>query len=360
MTTKITILPGNRLTPDHVQAWSSIQQDDPDLESPFFRPEFTRLVAEVRGNVEVAVLEEDGQLAGFFPFQRGFWRTGGPVGGKLNDFQGVVARRGLDWSADELIRACGLSSWSFDHLLPSQQPFLGHHFATGNSPFMDVSARIDDLRAVEPRNDSRTVIRELPRKLRKVEREVGPVRFELHTDNKEVFATLLRWKSEQYRRTRVTDVFAYSWTVQLLERILQQREESFAGMLSALYFGDRLAAVELMIRSRDVLHGWFPAYDQELGKYSPGMILVSELARAMPSHGLRRYHMGKGETRHKNTFATGAISLATGSVSLNPLGRLVRQGWQRTRALVRRSRLLAPARLLGRWTRPLRGWLAFR
>jgi CelD/BcsL family acetyltransferase involved in cellulose biosynthesis len=356
---KITVLPARELTPEHVQTWARLQQADPELESPFFRPEFTRLVASVRTDVEVAVLEEDGELAGFFPFQRRFWGAGVPVGGRVNDFQGVVARPGLSWRADELIRACGLSVWDFDHLLPSQQPFQSYHFATGNSPFMDVSAGFQAYQAEQIRNGSRT-IRELPRKIRKLEREVGPVRFEFHTAERNVLETLLRWKSEQYQRTRVTDVFTYPWTVQLLERVVLEKDEAFAGVLSALYIGDRLAAVELMLRSHAVLHGWFPAFDRSLGQYSPGLILNFELARSMPSLGLRRYHMGKGETRHKNSFATGAIPLARGSVALRPLGRLLRRGWEHTRAFVRRSRILAPARVLGRLTRPLRGWLAFR
>jgi CelD/BcsL family acetyltransferase involved in cellulose biosynthesis len=356
---KITVLPARELTAEHIQAWARFQQADPELESPFFRPEFTRLVASVRTDVEVAVLEENGELAGFFPFQRRLWGTGVPVGGRVNDFQGVVAKTGLIWRADELLRACGLSAWVFDHLLPSQQPFQMHHFTTGNSPLMDVSAGFEAFQAEMTRNGSRT-IRELPRKIRKAAREVGPVRFEFHTAEPKVLETLLRWKREQYRRTQVTDVFAYPWTVQLLERVVLEREDAFAGILAALYIGDRLAAIELMLRSHDVLHGWFPAFDRSLGQYSPGLILNFELARVMPSLGLRRYHMGKGEAQHKNTFATGAIKLATGSVSLRPLDRLLRRGWERTRSLLRRSRILAPARVLGRLTRPLRGWLAFR
>jgi len=356
---KITVIPANDLTSSHVAAWSRFQQADPELESPFFRPEFTRLVAETRGDVEVAILEEDGEPAGFFPFQRRMWGNGTPVGGPLNDFQGVVARPGLTWHADELIRACRLSAWDFDHLLASQQPFQSYHVGTGSSPFLDVSAGFESYQAESCRNGSRT-IRELPRKIRKVEREVGPVRFELHSPDPNVLTTLFSWKREQYRRTSVTDVFAYPWTVQLLDRVVRVQEESFGGMLSALYFGDRLAAVELLMRSNGVLHGWFPAYDPFFGQYSPGMILVFELARAMPSRGLRRYHMGKGEARHKNSFATGTVPLVAGSVALHPLGRMLRRGWHRTRNAVRGSRLLAPARLLGRWTRPLRGWLAFR
>jgi CelD/BcsL family acetyltransferase involved in cellulose biosynthesis len=354
---KITALPARQLRPEHVQAWARLQQSDPDLESPFFRPEFTQLVASVR-EVEVAVLEEGGEPAGFFPFQRYFWGRGGPVGGRLNDFQGVVARPGLRWSAEDLLRACGLSAWNFDHLLPRQWPFQSYQFATANSPFMDVSAGYDAYLTQQKRKGSRDFL-DIPKKVRKVEREIGPVRFEIHTTDREVLATLLRWKSEQYRQTRVTDVFAYPWAVQLVERVVRESTPAFAGNLSALYFGDRLAAIELMIRSHNVLHGWFPAYDRSLARYSPGVILTFELARAMSSLGLRRYHMGRGESRHKCTFATGAIPVGGGSVALHPLGKLLRQGWHQTRERVRSWWALAPARLLGRWSRPLRGWLAF-
>jgi CelD/BcsL family acetyltransferase involved in cellulose biosynthesis len=355
---KITVISANELTPDHVHAWTCVQQTNADLESPFFRPEFTQLVASARGDVEVAVLEEGGEPAGFFPFERRFrWRAG-PVGGRLNDFQGVIARPGLNWRADELIKACDLTAWDFDHLLPSQQPFGNYHFATGSSPYMDVSAGFDAYYSERYRKGSRD-FREIARKIRKVEREVGPIRFELHTDDREVLTTLLCWKSEQYRRARVTDVFAFPWAAQLLEQVQLQKDDAFAGNLSTLYFGDRLAAVELMLRSGHVLHGWFPAYDPDLGRYSPGVILSFELARAMPARGLRRYHMGKGETRHKNTFATGAIPLASGCVTLDPLDGLLRYSWHQSWSVMRGWRFLAPARLLGRWTRPLRGWLAF-
>jgi CelD/BcsL family acetyltransferase involved in cellulose biosynthesis len=175
-----------------------------------------------------------------------------------------------------------------------------------------------------------------------------------------VLATLIRWKSAQYRRTRVTDVFAFPWTVQLLERIAPLQDVAFAGKMWALYIGDRLAAIEVGIRSYGVLQGWFSAYDRSLAKWSPGLLLLLQVAKTISGMGITRFDLGKGVGDYKACFASGAIPLAEGSVALRPAGRLLRRGWHYTRRLVRKSRFLGPARLLARWTRPLRGWLAFR
>ena len=38
----------SQLTPEQVQAWSRLQREDPAVDSPFFRPEFTQAVAAIR------------------------------------------------------------------------------------------------------------------------------------------------------------------------------------------------------------------------------------------------------------------------------------------------------------------------
>jgi CelD/BcsL family acetyltransferase involved in cellulose biosynthesis len=356
---KVTVLAATRLTPAHVEAWSRLQSADPTLASPYFRPEFTRAVAEVRPDVEVAVLEEGGEPAGFFPFQRGRWGAGGPVGGPLSDFHGVVAHPGLAWTAEGLVRGGGLSAWDFNHLLAAQEPFILHHHVTAESPFLDLSGGFEAYRAGRRRAGSELVDQAL-RKERKLGREVGPVRFEAHTTDPAAFASLLAWKAAQYRRTKAPNVFGFGWTVQLLKRILAASGEEFAGMLSALYAGDRLAAVHLGMRSWGVWHWWFPTYDPDLAKYSPGLVLLVAAARAAPGLGVRRIDLGRGEAGYKNSLGNGAVQVAEGCVATRPIVRLLRGGWRRTREWARRSRLGAPARLAGRWTRSLRGWLAFR
>jgi CelD/BcsL family acetyltransferase involved in cellulose biosynthesis len=358
-TMNIIALPAKQLTPEQVQAWDQLQRCNPTLDSPYFRPEFTRAVAAVRPNVEVAVLEEGGEPVGFFPFQRGRWGVGKPVGGPLSDFQGLIARPDLQWDAEFLLRACRLRAWDFDHLLAGQTPFRAFHTATEESAFIDVSGGFDAYCAVQNRPGHES-LRNLQRKARKLAREIGSLRFEMHTTDPTVFTTLLAWKGAQYWRTDVTNVFAFGWTVGLLEQVLQQSRKEFAGVLSALYAGDRLAAVHLGMRSFHVLHGWFPAYDVTLSRYSPGMILLIELLKYAAAAGVKRLDIGRVAGDHKTCFMSGAISIASGSVAPPSLLRTLRTGWRRVRSWARTGPLRVPARLAGRWTRPLRGWLAFR
>ena len=89
--------------------WCELQRTEPLLESPYFRPEFVRAVATVRTDVEIAVLKRDGTTVGFFPFQRGTLHIGRPVGGKLSDYHGVIARPDLEFDAGWLVRQASRS-----------------------------------------------------------------------------------------------------------------------------------------------------------------------------------------------------------------------------------------------------------
>src|SRR4051794_12390922 len=91
-----------KLTSEELALWDRLQRQQPDFESPYFRPEFTQAVAGVRQDVEIAVLQQDGKAVGFFPFQRSSLNLGKPVGGKLNDFHGVLLPRGVHIDARQL------------------------------------------------------------------------------------------------------------------------------------------------------------------------------------------------------------------------------------------------------------------
>jgi len=358
---KINVIPAGRLSPDQVSAWGRLQSANPTLDSPFFRPEFTQAVAAVRDDVDVAVLEEADRPVGFFPFHPGRFQVGLPVGYPLSDFQGVIAGYDLAWDPKHLLRGCRLKGWRFNHLLACQAPFGPYHCVPADSPYMDLSrgfaAYVQEREAA-----GCDQFRNVRRKARKAEREIGPVRFEMHTDDQRVFHALLAWKTSQYRRQKATNYLAPAWSVALLENLRSSRvsdpggawlsqetgQKVFSGVLSALYVGNRLAAAHLGMRSFGVLHFWFPAYDPELGKYSPGLVLLVEMARAAAARGIRRIDLGRGNERYKRSLMSGAIPLAEGAVDLRPAAALLRCGWLRMRESLRGSLLHLPVRYVVR------------
>ncbi len=355
----VTVIPAEHLTDDLSRAWAALQEADPGLHSPYFRPEFTLAVAAARGGAEVAVLEDAGSPVGFFPFQRGRGGIGRPVGWPMCDYQGVVARQGLDLDPDRLVRACGLAAWDFDHVPAALPGFAPHARVAAASPYLDLSAGFDAYLA-DRRRAGTDLIPQAQRKARKVEREVGPLRFTFAATDPAAFRTLLDWKRTQYRRTGAADLFALGWPERLLEQAVAATGPGFAGVLSTLHVGDRLAAVDLSLRSHGVMHSWFPAYDADFGRFSPGLIHLLELARAAAADGVGRLDLGKGEEGYKRSLMTAATPLVAGTVAVTARARLLRGGWYRARQWAKSSRCGGPVRAAARATRPLREWLAFR
>ena len=309
-------------------AWRAIQEREPRFESPYFCPEFTRAVGAVRDDVRVVVIENDGRPAGFFPHQRASWGRGSPVGGPLSDYHGVIAAPAAQWSVVELMRTARLSVWTFDHLVDPTGKFAPY-VTTGAADSPQI-----DLVGFKPAPD-------FARKARKLAREMGELAFSLHDCGSGALERLFEWKSEQYRRTRLTDAFAVRWTRALLEELMRVQCPGFAGVCSVLRVGDEIVAVHAGMRSRSVLHWWFPTYHPRCAAYSPGIILLLRIAAAALPLGIGKIDLGKGDARYKGSLMTGAAPLREGAVELPSLA-----------ATARRLRRLAETRV--EWQLPLR------
>lgn len=308
------------LTDAHRAAWTSLQakahlHGAPQLANPFLSPEFTLAVGRSRGNVRVAVLhDEDGEPAAFFPYQRGPLGVGRAVGLGVSDCQGVVHRPGFTWDARELLRACGLSMWEFDHLTEGQDAFGDGVTASFASPVIDVDQGFDAylarLRAASPR-----FVRETLYKERKLGRRVGEVRYVHDERDPAVLRTLMAWKSAQYRRTGRSDRFARPWIVQLVHQLFHSRSDTFAGQLSVLYAGSRPVAAHFGPRTDRVHTCWFPAYDPEFAPFSPGLLMHLRMAEGAAADGLSYVDLGRGQKQYKDSLKTREITVHEGWVT---------------------------------------------
>jgi CelD/BcsL family acetyltransferase involved in cellulose biosynthesis len=133
----------------------------------------------------------------------------------------------------------------------------------------------------------------------------------------------------------------------------------FALELSALWSGDRLAAVMASLRSRHVVHSWFPAYEPELSDFTPGIGLYLKLAECSAERQFTRSDLGKGEERYKLQLSTPGTLLATGTVERSSLGIWLRRGWRTTKQWLEPASA-EQAAAGARWLQPVRSWLAMR
>jgi CelD/BcsL family acetyltransferase involved in cellulose biosynthesis len=308
-----------------VDAWSELQLAEPTLASPFLRPEFTTIVAAARAHVHVAVLEG----GGFFPFQRGRLGAGLPVGSRLSDYQGLVAPPDTNVRATKLLEECSLSTWEFDGVVAKQEAFRPYHQLTRDSPIIDVGAGYEAYAASRAEVGS-AVLEDAARASKRLARDVGPLRFEPHVADAKTLQLLLEWKAAQYARTGAFDIFELEWVRDVVRRAHGAASPTFGGMLSVLFAAGEPVAAHLGLRSATIWHSWLPAYDPARARYSPGIILLVEMAKTASELGLRAIDLGKGDAFYKSRLANSAVTVASGVVERPSLaavtGRLERLG----------------------------------
>jgi len=342
---KCHIIPADQLHVDLVREWNRIRSSHAGLESPFFAAAFTQAVAAERPGVEVAIIEDCERVIAFLPYHRDKGDIARASAGPFTDVQGLIHERGTVIDVREVLRRCRLHAWQFNHLLANQAPLATFEWAHFESPYMDLSGGFAAF--YQSRRQAGTKeLQETLRKARKLEREFAPLRFEPHVASSKVFEQLLDWKHEQLQRQRRPNCFAAPWVLPLLRRLLRTSSDDFSPLVSALYVGDELAAVNLGLRSGPVLHGWITAYNTRFHKFSPGLILMTRLAQAAESLGIQRIDMGRGDEGFKRSFASGTMRLAEGAVDCRILPATIHKSWVRAKALVRRSRWSRPARKL--------------
>jgi CelD/BcsL family acetyltransferase involved in cellulose biosynthesis len=312
----VTLLDPNSGIPDELRSrWENLRSQNPGLQSPYFAAEFTQIVAAACDNVEVAVLEQEGKSVGFFPFERLRWNFARPVGSFLSDYHGVICAPGFNFDPKQLLRLCGLAAWDYNHLPIDQTAFAPFEGLPDRSPVIDLRAGYESYVAERSRAGTQQIKKNANLE-RRLEREAGPLRFVAHSPDKALLENLLQWKTAQFRHNGWRDLFSLPWVRQVAERIHTTQTADFAGILSVLYAGDRLVAAHFGMRSASVLHYWFPSYDQEFSKYSPGVMLLLKMAEAAPTLGINTIDMGCGEHSYKDRLMNGFVPTARGSVEL--------------------------------------------
>jgi len=356
---KISVVKAGELAAADVDRWRLLQSGNPDLSSPYFCPEFTQSVAAVRKDIFVGILEQDGQVVGYFPHQRRRFGFGGPPGGGFCDFQGVIASSATQWDPLELLRGCGLVSWEFTDLLQSQTSFSTFHSTKEDSHFLDLSSGfdkyLDDLRA-----GGSSQARKIRANMRKVDGAFGKVEFIPNSNDKTLLKQLLEWKSRQYREGGLRDIFSFGWTVELLHRILDIQTGTFAGLFSVLKFDGQVAAMHMGMRSKTVLHWWFPRHEQTFEKHSPGILLLNKVAEAASGLGLKRIDLGSGGEDYKLRLRSGGIPVAGGRVEVPSVAMHLLRLREATESWVRSSPLIGIARGPGRLLKRFERWSQFR
>lgn len=323
---RVEVCHPKELGPDHIGRWRAWQESDARPGAAFLSATFVMLVGELRDDARVAVITEGGVPVAYFPFQDGRMGFGRALAFGVSDRQGLVHCPGFEYDPIDLIRDCGLRMWEFDHVGADDGALAVHVSSWATGSLMDVSGGYDEYLKRCGQGSGRYV-KSAMQKQRKLEREHGELSMDFDSKDDGALRVLFDWKSEQYIRTGRSDRFANDWIRDLIEAIAETREPDCTGVLSVLRAGDEIAALHFGMRTADELSLWFPAYNTELSKYSPGAQLFLHLAKSSGCTGITRLDLGKGDEDYKGHLRTGEYRVGRGAVMTSAPATAV--GWLR-------------------------------
>ena len=310
-TLQIEVVEAGQLTVADRVLWRAMVEANPDLASPYFRWEFTEIAARVSPDAAVAILSKGGRTIGYFPHQRRGAAIQ-PLGAPMNDYHGVIA-------------------------MPGEAPSLAAVASLLNAPRLNVSAWVGPSGAGELRETLMTVtpaegfdpwyaerrktwgkyFKDKERARRSLEAELGPIRVERGLKDPALLDHLIGLKRDQYARTGRHDIFACGWTRDLLHALMASEHDDFGASMAALWAGDRLTAIEYSLHAGDRYHFWFPAYQPELARCSPGILLTMDTMRLGCEAGFRVFDFGFGGEGYKKYFCN-ATQTVREAVILRP------------------------------------------
>lgn len=310
---KAAVISASELDDGLVSRWAELQAGTPDLCSPFFSPGFTTLLDPHRPDLRVAIWTSEGVETGFLPFHLGRGGCAAPVGGQINDYQGIIAAPEDVPDRAGFLEVPSLAAYDFNHALGSQALFAQTAFWHATSPRADLRAGLAAWQADVTAKGS--ALKSLARKRRKIARELGPLTFRPHDPDEAAWERFLLWKARSLERQGARGFLSAPWLAAFVDDLRRTRTPDFGGYLSTLYAGDRLVAAHFGIRSRTAWHWWFPTYDADLPTYSPGLLLMLACIEHAAEEGLHEVDFGRGTQRYKQEFSNRERALCEGSIA---------------------------------------------
>jgi CelD/BcsL family acetyltransferase involved in cellulose biosynthesis len=363
----LEVIRPSALSPQDAAQWRAIQATNPGLDSPFLSPDWALAVERAqegdsdpdpRRGVRTVILRENGQAKGFFSARVG-GATAMPVGAPMNDYQGLVAAPDVALDPRRLLEALDVSRLDFSQMICGQPWFDAHVrgcCASYRVETPDGYAGYADSR----REAGSGVLKDIDKRRRKVEREVGPVTLGAFSRSSNAFDQLIDWKRGQYRASKQTDIFDTAWTQKLLRDLFETHDPDFGGVLFTLHIGDQLAAAQFNLRGTNTIHAWIIAHDDAFERYSPGLILFGEILRWMDGGPYKTLDLGAGDYRFKLQLSNAQTTVGHGFVGRPSTASLVRSAQYKVRNLAERLPLGSASELPGKAMRRMDLWRGLR
>lgn len=233
----------------------------------------------------------------------------------------------MTFEINAILRAAGISVYPFGFVPATQTSFAPSFEAQEDCHTADLSKGYAHWYTVQLAAHKKT-FKKYEANARRLERDHGDLVFTMNDTDPAAFASLLKWKSAQYRATGFFDVFSVPWTGDLLRAIAEVKSDHLVGQLSTLRVGNVLVAAHFGMKSAQAAHYWFPAYDPQFSRFGPGHTLMFKMLENHAAAGIGQMHLGVGDYRYKRQFGGHVVPVCSGTALAPSFGALLRQSAQ--------------------------------
>jgi len=321
----------DELTAQEWAAWTDMRAQNPDLISPYFHPDYVRRLGALQSDLRVICAYDGDEILGFLALQgRRFSR---PAGMPLSDFQGLIKAPDTQLSYGDILQNIVTpmgkhdkrGAYHFSALVDIDNvpdTNIMEYIATAA---INIETGADDWRAAQESSYNRH-LKSTRRRIRKAEEDIGPRRFVFKSQNADIFDRLMAWKFKKFEDTGKYNVLSVDWTMAFIRGLWEHpTENGLRCDMHAIYFGDRLAAVDLGLSDGPIFHSWMVAYESDFQHYAPGIQLLEGLIDEAVNLGYRRIDMGAGTEGYKRHYATHGHEVISGFIPVQGFSRHIAQ-----------------------------------
>lgn len=318
------------LSAEQWQIYASLRNARSDYDSPFFDPDYARLVGEVRSDTRIGFASDGDGVFAIWPMhvRPGNWAR--PVGSPFTDWNGPILGENVELSPQEILAGFDISGFTTSGFLPRSGAPVADMTRVGSN-VTDLSAGFEAYLAEQQRRWPKH-FKKMRRIHRNIERDFSEMRLEWDDRSDTVFQRLIELKRAQYLRTGRHDVLKAPWVSAFFDRLRHFEGARLRARLMTLYLDNVPAAFEFDVQSDTILHGWITAYDQDFKVYSPGHLILQHALKKMSETGILTYDAGPGLDEYKRNYSNLQVPIDSGvlagaPVNLSP-ARVAGKAWQ--------------------------------
>ena len=315
---QVTVVRPSELGCSEARQWRAFQGSSRLMSHPFLSLSYARTWGAAKPGARVAVVEDNGRIQAFIPFELGAGRIAGTLGGGQTAIDGMVTS-GVPLNMPAVVRKAGLRGWRFERA-PVDQKALDPHRYSGphhcrTVSYADLSGGYDKYLS-DLSDGTRKRIARTEAYRRALQRKAGSVSFEWRVPKPEFFDQLMEWKSAQYRNAR--EMSEDQEVMSVLRELAFMDADDCRGLIGVLIAGEQTAAVTLCLEGPGVITLYTLAYNPEFGRFSAGTMQLLDLIREAAARDIKMVDFGADHTvqehTYKDRFRNATYELSGGAV----------------------------------------------